>query len=128
MKPAKKKTENGFWSEASFMNWSMDDVVGVFRFHPIPCFFAASLLFFMAVEYTLRMVPPSSPPFDLGFVATEWLYRALASSPDLNTLLAGLNTVRPGSSFHSCNFVGFSDLGLFEFNFENLGLVSFSGE
>lgn len=92
----KKKTANGFWSKASFMNWSMDDAVGLFRFHPMPCVFAASLLFFMGVEYTLRMVPSSSPPFDLGFVATEWLHRILASSPDLNTLLAGLNTVFVG--------------------------------
>lgn len=97
----KKKTANGFWSKASFMNWSMDDAVGLFRFHPMPCVFAVSLLFFMGVEYTLRMVPSSSPPFDLGFVATEWLHRILASSPDLNTLLAGLNTVRPGASFHA---------------------------
>lgn len=108
----KKKTRDGLWSNPSFTSWSVDDAVGLVRFHPIPCMFAASLLFFMGVEYTLRMVPPSSPPFDLGFVATEWLHRVLASSPDLNTLLAGLNTV--GARFHHFNadIVGFRDLGL----------------
>lgn len=47
----------------------------------------------MAVEYTLRMVPSSSPPFDLGFIATRSLHRVLESSPILNTLFAALNTV-----------------------------------
>lgn len=65
----------------------------VVRYHPVPCVFAASLLFFMGVEYTLLMVPPSSPPFDLGFVLTRPLHRLLASWPALNTLLAALNTV-----------------------------------
>ncbi|OMP01359.1 hypothetical protein COLO4_11948 [Corchorus olitorius] len=82
--------------KASFMKWTLDDVVHVARYHRIPCFFAAGLLFFMYVEYTLRMVPDSSPPFDLGFVVTRSLHQALASSPELNTLLAFLNTVFVG--------------------------------
>lgn len=59
----------------------------------MPCLFACGLLFFMAVEYTLFMVPSSSPPFDLGFVFTRSLHRVLESSPQLNNVLAALNTV-----------------------------------
>lgn len=92
----KKGSNGGFFENASFMKWGVEDVFGVARHHPIPCVFAASLLFFMAVEYTLRMIPPSSEPFDLGFVATRPLHRVLESSPNLNTLLAGLNTVFVG--------------------------------
>uniref|UniRef100_A0A7N2L8H8 Uncharacterized protein n=1 Tax=Quercus lobata TaxID=97700 RepID=A0A7N2L8H8_QUELO len=44
------------------------------------------------VEYTLRMVPLSSEPFDLGFVAMRSLHRVLSTSPELNTFLAFLNT------------------------------------
>ncbi|XP_028779165.1 phosphatidylcholine:diacylglycerol cholinephosphotransferase 1 [Neltuma alba] len=84
------------YSQASFMQWTIADAVHVARFHWIPCLFALGLLFFMAVEYTLRMVPSSSPPFDLGFVATRSLHRLLQSSPQLNTLLAALNTVFVG--------------------------------
>ncbi|KAJ0075922.1 hypothetical protein Patl1_34535 [Pistacia atlantica] len=54
------------------------------------------LLFFMAVEYTLRMIPAYSQPFDLGFVATKSLHNLLSSWPELNTLLAALNTVFVG--------------------------------
>ncbi|GKE11284.1 hypothetical protein Tco_1414835, partial [Tanacetum coccineum] len=43
-------------------------------------------------RYTLKMIPSSSPPFDIGFVATLGLHRVLATSPALNTVLAGLNT------------------------------------
>lgn len=84
-----------WWSlaDASFLRWTAADIIGVFKYHPVPCFFAVTLLFFMGVEYTLRMIPPSSPPFDIGFVATVYLHRILASSPTLNTVLAGLNTV-----------------------------------
>lgn len=84
------------YSQASFMQWTVADAVHVARFHWLPCLFALGLLFFMAVEYTLRMVPSSSPPFDLGFVATRSLHRLLQSSPQLNTLLAALNTVFVG--------------------------------
>ncbi|XP_058074400.1 phosphatidylcholine:diacylglycerol cholinephosphotransferase 1-like [Magnolia sinica] len=84
------------FGKASFMTWSVEDIVDVPRYHPIPCTFAISLLFFMAVEYTLRMVPPSSPPFDIGFVLTHPLHRLLALRPALNTALAGLNTVFVG--------------------------------
>ncbi|XVF74747.1 hypothetical protein PTKIN_Ptkin13bG0136500 [Pterospermum kingtungense] len=97
---SKKKGVNGngdvhCWN-ASFMKWTLDDVVYVARYHRIPCFFAAGLFFFMYVEYTLRMVPDSSPPFDLGFIVTRSFHRALASWPELNTLLAALNTVFVG--------------------------------
>ncbi|XP_073127077.1 phosphatidylcholine:diacylglycerol cholinephosphotransferase 1-like [Henckelia pumila] len=80
-------------SNAHFLKWTAGDVYGTARNHPVPCAFAACVLFFMAVEYTLNMVPSTAPPFDLGFVATAALHRSLAAKPDLNTLLAGLNTV-----------------------------------
>ena len=76
-----------------FMTWTTDDFLHVARYYWLPCVFAAGLLFFMAVEYTLRMIPSSSPPFDLGFIATRPLHRLLSSSPQLNTFLAALNTV-----------------------------------
>ncbi|XP_057454165.1 phosphatidylcholine:diacylglycerol cholinephosphotransferase 1-like [Lotus japonicus] len=85
-----------YYTEASFMKWTIADAVHVATHHWIPCLFGLSLLFFMAVEYTLFMIPPSSPPFDLGFIATQSLHRALESSPNLNTLLAALNTVFVG--------------------------------
>jgi hypothetical protein len=78
---------------ASFMAWTAEDVAHVAKFHWVPCLFAVALLFFMGVEYTLRMIPPSSAPFDLGFVATSSLHRLLTARPKLNTLLAALNTV-----------------------------------
>ncbi|KAK4350239.1 hypothetical protein RND71_029552 [Anisodus tanguticus] len=83
----------GWLSNAFFMKWTVDDVFGVVKYHPIPCIFAALMLFFMGVEYTLRMIPASSPPFDLGFIVTIPLNRLLAARPALNTLFAGLNTV-----------------------------------
>ncbi|URE44840.1 hypothetical protein MUK42_31463 [Musa troglodytarum] len=79
----------------SFAGWSLDGPVGVARRHPVLCAFAFSLLFFMGVEYTIPMVPSTSPPLDLGFIATKPLNRALATAPALNTLLAALNTVSP---------------------------------
>lgn len=92
-----KKSSNGggggSWRNASFLEWTRQDVVNVARYHWIPCIFAAGLLFFMAVEYTLLMVPSSAPPFDLGFVATRSLNQALALWPEANTVLAALNTV-----------------------------------
>ena len=78
---------------ASFMTWTAEDVAYVAKFHWVPCLFAMGLLFFMGVEYTLLMVPSSSEPFDLGFVATRSLHRVLSASPELNTFLAFLNTV-----------------------------------
>ncbi|XP_031271676.1 phosphatidylcholine:diacylglycerol cholinephosphotransferase 1-like [Pistacia vera] len=86
----------GVLRKASFMSWSMKDVVHVARYHRIPCVFAVGLLFFMAVEYTLRMIPAYSQPFDLGFLATKSLHNLLTSWPELNTLLAALNTVFVG--------------------------------
>ncbi|XP_038889261.1 phosphatidylcholine:diacylglycerol cholinephosphotransferase 1-like [Benincasa hispida] len=82
--------------KASCMRWTMEDVVYVAKHHWIPCVFALGMLFFMHVEYTLRMVPPASPPFDLGFVITRPLHRVLSSWSELNTLLAALNTVFVG--------------------------------
>ncbi|CAD5186543.1 unnamed protein product [Musa acuminata subsp. malaccensis] len=80
----------------SFAGWSLDGPAGVARRHPLLCAFAFSLLFFMGVEYTIPMVPSTSPPLDLGFIATKPLNRALATAPALNTLLAALNTVFVG--------------------------------
>ncbi|XP_014515814.1 phosphatidylcholine:diacylglycerol cholinephosphotransferase 1 [Vigna radiata var. radiata] len=93
---AMAKTASTHFSDASFMKWTVADAVHVATHHWIPCLFALGLLFFMGVEYTLFMVPPSSPPFDLGFIATRHLHAILESSPDLNTLLAALNTVFVG--------------------------------
>ncbi|PPD91355.1 hypothetical protein GOBAR_DD11705 [Gossypium barbadense] len=42
--------------KVSFMKWTLDDVVYVAKYHRLPCFFAAWFLFFIYVEYTLRMV------------------------------------------------------------------------
>ncbi|CAI9786921.1 unnamed protein product [Fraxinus pennsylvanica] len=78
---------------AHFLKWRAGDIWSVAWHHPVPCVFAASLLFFMMVEYTLHMLPPTAPPFDLGFIATTTLHRLLESRPALNTILAGLNTV-----------------------------------
>ena len=78
---------------ASFMMWMAEDVAHMVKYHKVPCLFAIDLLFFIGMEYTLRMVPSSSEPFDLGFVTTRSLYRVLSASPELNTFLAFLNTV-----------------------------------
>ncbi|KAF6158232.1 hypothetical protein GIB67_015026 [Kingdonia uniflora] len=91
---AMKKSESVFrLSKPYFLSWTMKDASELVYYHPIPCVLALSLLFFMGVEYTLFMIPPSSPPFDLGFVLTESLHRVLASKPAANTILAALNTV-----------------------------------
>lgn len=82
-----------FFTNASFMKWTCGDLLSLLKFHPLPCLLALCLFFFMGVEYTLRMIPFSSPPFDLGFVVTVPFHRFLAHSPALNTILAGLNTV-----------------------------------
>lgn len=106
---AAKKTVNAngghytvYGFDPSFMRWTVPDAVNVVKHHWLPCFFAVGLLFFMAVEYTLRMVPASSPPFDLGFLATSSLHSLLSSWPELNTLLAALNTV---FIFRFCRFM-----------------------
>ncbi|KAK8353033.1 hypothetical protein V6Z11_A05G131300 [Gossypium hirsutum] len=75
------------------MKWTLNDVVNVVRSYRIPCVFAVGLVFFMYVEYTIPMVPHSSPPLDWGFLLTRSFHRALASRPLLNTVLAALNTV-----------------------------------
>ncbi|KAL8457098.1 hypothetical protein ACS0TY_035076 [Phlomoides rotata] len=79
-----------------FLNLTAADVLGLPRHHPVPFVFGACLFFFMAVEYTLSMIPATAPPFDLGFAATVTLHRLLAARPALNTVLAGLNTVFVG--------------------------------
>ncbi|CAA7057933.1 unnamed protein product [Microthlaspi erraticum] len=92
-----KKTDDGYVnggrSNASCTTWTARDAVNVARQHWIPCLFAVGVVFFTGVEYTLQMIPSRSEPFDIGFVATRSLNRVLASSPDLNTVLAALNTV-----------------------------------
>ncbi|KAK9677215.1 hypothetical protein RND81_11G128800 [Saponaria officinalis] len=93
---AMKGNAKGWYETASFWNWGFGDLLGVLKWHPMPCCFLVSLLFFMAVEYTLLMVPSSSPPFDLGFILTRWLNRLLSHSPLLNTFCAALNTVFVG--------------------------------
>ncbi|KAI0487827.1 hypothetical protein KFK09_027650 [Dendrobium nobile] len=50
----------------------------------------------MGVEYTLKMVPSSSPPKDIGFLLTENIHGFLSTRPVFNSLLAALNTVFVG--------------------------------
>lgn len=88
--------EQGILANAAFMKWGREEVLSVVTDHKIPCFFAAALLFFMWTEYTLHMISPSSPPFDVGFVVTGHLHRILAANLNLNSFLAGLNTVFVG--------------------------------
>ncbi|CAL9767321.1 unnamed protein product [Musa acuminata subsp. burmannicoides] len=80
----------------AFAGWSMGDVAGVARHHYVPCAFALSLLLFMAVEYTIPMVPSTSLPLDIGFILTKSLHSVLATNLALNTVLAALNTVFVG--------------------------------
>ncbi|CAA7021121.1 unnamed protein product [Microthlaspi erraticum] len=75
------------------MTGTASDIVYVARHHWIPCLFAVGFLVAAWVELTNQMIPASSPPYDIGFVATRSLYRVFASSPDLNTVLAALNSV-----------------------------------
>ncbi|KAJ0977763.1 hypothetical protein J5N97_013237 [Dioscorea zingiberensis] len=76
--------------------WSVSYILGVLIHHPLLCLFGVSLLFFMGVEYTIGMIPSASPPFDIGFVLTRPLNTFLSTRPNLNTLLAALNTVFVG--------------------------------
>ncbi|KAJ8464836.1 hypothetical protein OPV22_027388 [Ensete ventricosum] len=80
----------------AFAGWSLGDVAGVARHHYVPCAFALSLLLFMAIEYTIPMVPSTSLPLDIGFILTESLHSVLATNLALNTVLAALNTVFVG--------------------------------
>jgi len=80
----------------SFMGWSMTYLIGTARFHPLPVLLVGCLLFFMAVEYTLVMVPAGSQPYDVGFVWTQSLHDLLLERPALNTVLAAMNTVFVG--------------------------------
>lgn len=90
---SKKQPAKSQFGDAFILSWSWRDVLGVAKHHPIPSVFGAALLFFMGVEYTLYMIPPYSPPFDLGFVLTRPIHRILSTGHALNTVLAGLNTV-----------------------------------
>ncbi|PIA57028.1 hypothetical protein AQUCO_00600032v1 [Aquilegia coerulea] len=90
------KKQQFHFADASFLSWSLKDALGFAKNHPIPFVFGICLVFFMAVEYTLFMIPPSSPPFDLGFVITKPIHKILDAQPALNTILAGLNTVFVG--------------------------------
>lgn len=72
---------------------SVADVAGLVRRHPLPFAFLMSLLFFMGVEYTIPMVQSASQPLDLGFLMTRSLHAVLVESPNLNSVLAALNTV-----------------------------------
>ncbi|KAH0467399.1 hypothetical protein IEQ34_004637 [Dendrobium chrysotoxum] len=76
--------------------FSAKEMASLLSNHPIPCLLALCLLFFMGVEYTLRMVPSSSPPLDIGFLLTERFHGFLALRPELNSILAALNTVFVG--------------------------------
>ena len=78
---------------AAGVRWSLSYIVLVLRQHPLLCLFGFSLLFFMGVEYTIRMIPSTSPPFDIGFVLTHSLNNFLSTHPILNSVLAALNTV-----------------------------------
>lgn len=80
----------------SFMGWSVTYLIGTARFHPLPVLLVGSLLFFMAVEYTLVMIPPGSQPYDVGFVWTQSLHDLLLEKPALNTVLAAMNTIFVG--------------------------------
>ncbi|MQL84670.1 hypothetical protein Taro_017173 [Colocasia esculenta] len=75
---------------------TVGEAMAAARRHPVPCAFAFFLLFFMGVEYTLRMIPSGSSPFDVGFLLTRPLNRLLAVRPVLNSALAALNTVFVG--------------------------------
>lgn len=75
------------------MRWSFSYIVRLLGQHPSLCLFGLSLLFFMGVEYTIRMIPSTSPPFDIGFVLTHSLNNFLSTHPSLNSVLAALNTV-----------------------------------
>ncbi|XP_039123971.1 phosphatidylcholine:diacylglycerol cholinephosphotransferase 1-like [Dioscorea cayenensis subsp. rotundata] len=78
---------------AAGMRWSFSYIVRLLGQHPSLCLFGLSLLFFMGVEYTIRMIPSTSPPFDIGFVLTHSLNNFLSTHPSLNSVLAALNTV-----------------------------------
>ncbi|EEE65990.1 hypothetical protein OsJ_21922 [Oryza sativa Japonica Group] len=83
--------EVGGWRRPEWC--SAAGVAGVLRRHPAAAAFGCGLLLFMAVEYTIPMVPPAAPPVDLGFAATAALHAGIAARPWLNSLLAALNTV-----------------------------------
>ncbi|CAM8924082.1 unnamed protein product [Rhodiola kirilowii] len=88
-----KMVKKGFAKfDAFLLQWRIDDVLLVWKRHPIPFVFGSMLLFFMGVEYTLGMIPSTSPPYDVGFIATKWLNSIISSSPPLNTALAVANT------------------------------------
>ncbi|KAF5197774.1 Phosphatidylcholine:diacylglycerol cholinephosphotransferase [Thalictrum thalictroides] len=72
------------------LSWSLR---GLAKNHPILLFLGLCVLYLVTVEYTILMIPSSSPPFDLGFVLTRPIHDILDAKPTLNTVLAGLNTL-----------------------------------
>lgn len=92
----KKKKDFSFLNGAYISDLSAKDVIGIARNHPLPSILILSLLFFMGVEYTLKMVPSSSPPFDVGFILTKYLHCIIEARPALNSALAAFNTVFVG--------------------------------
>ncbi|XP_047342166.1 phosphatidylcholine:diacylglycerol cholinephosphotransferase 1-like [Impatiens glandulifera] len=94
--PNVQNPDHAIWANAAFTKWGTEEILAVVKDHKIPCAFVLALFFFMWTEYTLNMISPSSPPFDIGFVVTAHLHRILAADLDLNNFLAGLNTVFVG--------------------------------
>ncbi|KAJ4804962.1 Phosphatidic acid phosphatase-related/PAP2 protein [Rhynchospora pubera] len=91
-----EKTKSSDKVLPAFATLSVADVVELVKRHPAPFAFLMCLLFFMAVEYTIPMVPSASQPLDLGFLMTRPLHAVLVDSPNLNSVLAALNTVFVG--------------------------------
>ncbi|KAF3337014.1 Phosphatidylcholine:diacylglycerol [Carex littledalei] len=91
-----KVKENSGPAPPAFATLSVADVAGLVKRHPVPFVFLISLLAFMGVEYTIPMIPTASQPLDLGFLMTRSLHAVLVSSPNLNSVLAALNTVFVG--------------------------------
>lgn len=89
----KVKEKSGGPAPPAFATLSVADVGGLVKRHPVPFVFLISLLAFMGVEYTIPMIPTASQPLDLGFLVTRSLHAVLVSSPNLNSVLAALNTV-----------------------------------
>ena len=96
---------------ACFARLSLEDVVRIARRHPLPSLLILSMLFFMGVEYTLQMVPPSCQPFDVGFILTGYIHGIISARPALNSVLAAFNTVRMflSEKHHELAFINESD-------------------
>lgn len=93
MSPATREKNTFSLDRAYLASLSMEDVVCIAKRHPLPSVLVLSLLFFVRVEYTLQMVPPFSPPLDVGFILTEHIHGVISERPNLNSVLAAANTV-----------------------------------